>query len=195
MITSFKGSRMLSMDFYDLDRLATGDLPAAEAKAILAQFLSVVSDETIPSRIYTVFRAWVWKALRQRRDDDELRLWYTLMRSTADTLRSKRYHSVSDKIVPLYELVDESITVSETLTPSELLNRPNVSAVVCHLALLEMPTSRAALMECLNLESDEVDRVLIVLKAAGLVEAEALSATSALHLTYRGRAVAAEWSK
>lgn len=103
----------MTIEFSYLEEVALGELSADEAhKAIRPLLLEL--DERNAQRIYSVLRTWVWKALNSRRRDDELRDWYDLLQNLASYIGND-YKAQAERIRVLYELIYESISVSEVL--------------------------------------------------------------------------------
>src|SRR4051794_13774527 len=111
-----------------LDRIALGDVTPAEARIILSEALAPGSPHTVQA-LYTALRAWVWKALNERKRDGELTEWFDIIKRTAAHVVDD-HPTLSERLQVLLDLIYESISISEVLPVQELLKRRHVRDVL-----------------------------------------------------------------
>lgn len=128
-------------------------------------------DESSAANLYLALRSWTWKALDQRRRDDELRGWVDLIRRARLRVgrSSWRYHQLET----LAELLAESVAVAVRLPVSDVLSlrhaREILMAIRAHKA---QRMTKKRLMKTLDLQQSNLWRVINHLCAAGLVESQ-----------------------
>ena len=111
-----------------LDDIALGVTGSAEArKAISAATERVTA--AIAARLYTVLRAWTWKALNERRRDEDLREWHDVLRASVALLRDG-YPALAERIETLSELIYESVAVSTMFAVAKPLKRHQVREIL-----------------------------------------------------------------
>lgn len=176
-----------------LEDVALGDLGHAEVREIISRSLADLDDRSV-QKVYTALRAWVWKALNERRRDQELRDWYHMLRSYSAGL-AKSHPAHSERLRVLYELIYESISVSELLPVSEVLTRSHVSIVLQRLdrAPLGM-LSKAQLMASLGVKQSNLSRIMGLVRNTGLVSKTQVGKAAFYVLTAEGRAAAMKQS-
>jgi predicted transcriptional regulator len=152
-----------------LQEISLGQVGAAEARSIIGAALREPSPEFVQGA-YTALRAWVWKALNERRRDEELREWFDILKRTASFLR-ERYAAHADRIQVLHELIYESISVSEILPAREVVKRLYVKETLRALSRASSKQmSRERIRNRLNLKEANLSRVLNLMTASGLID-------------------------
>jgi hypothetical protein len=76
---------------------------------------------------YLALRAWVWKALDQRRRDPDLRAWNDILGAAATLMAQHGQPSLGERMAVLHELLSESIAVGETLRALDITRRQHVA--------------------------------------------------------------------
>ena len=89
-----------------LNTVARPDADPAQARAVLASLLDSNSLDVMRD-IYVALRAWVWKALDQRRRDPELREWHDII-AASSAIMAPQQPDLAAKLDVLHELVSES---------------------------------------------------------------------------------------
>lgn len=149
--------------------LITEDLVSVnEARSGIAALPRELGERDVV-RLYQALRAWTWKALDQRRRDDELREWADLIRRAR--LRVPADGAIRHKLETLAELIAESVSVSVRLPVAEVLARSHTREVL--LGIHGRKGHRATkkqIMRSLDLEQSNLWRIMNHLIAAGLVE-------------------------
>ncbi len=100
-----------------LEQIARGRISASECHKIISPILKRGEISEV-QKVYTVLRAWTWKAITERRRDDDLRSWYNLLRGVSSYLQGSHVGH-AERIRVLYELIYESIHVVEVVPPSK----------------------------------------------------------------------------
>ncbi|WP_447726016.1 hypothetical protein [Sphingomonas koreensis] len=151
------------------ERLANGELSAAQARKAIAA-LPARLDAAEAAALYAGLRAWTWKALDQRRRDDDLRDWANLIRRACLRVAG---HGRERQLETLAELIAESVAVATRLPISELLAKRHVREVLTLLYTLpDREASKKTVMETLGVGQANLWRVMNPTSAAGLVEIE-----------------------
>lgn len=172
-----------------LERIALGYSNAAEARMTLSEALGDMSSESI-QRIYASLRAWSWKALNERRRDEDLRHWYDILKRTASFLR-ERHPAYAERVQVLHELLYESISVSETLPIQEIIKRLYVKEIIRTLArstIKQVPRGRLRFL--LDLKEANLSRVINLMLASGLLDRAMRGREALFRLTKLGTEVA-----
>ena len=176
---------MAKQDFRSLDEIATGEISASLASDLIKLALRELTEQKV-QKLYTVLRAWVWKALNERRRDAELRKWHAIIHQTSAYLEDE-YLCHAERIRVLHELIYESISVSEVLTSSELMRRSHVKEVLR--LLISSPEQSAPRLEISNylrLRDSNLSRVLTMLLNSGLIERTSVGKAATFRLTREG---------
>jgi len=174
-----------------LDAVQQGVATATQARTAIAAMLRNL-DESVANTVYTALRAWVWKALDGRRRDAELREWYALLESVEGRLGA-RFREHANRIQVLYQLISESITVAETISAEQVLERDHVRAILRILAEAPDGTAeRTAIRARLGLKQANLTRVLTLMALAGLIERQPEGRTALFRLTASGATAAAK---
>jgi predicted transcriptional regulator len=169
----------------DLNDIALGHANSAQARAALGAALRDASPESVQA-VYTALRAWVWKALNERRRDEELREWFDVLRRTGSFLK-ERYNAHAERIQALHELIYESISVSEVLPPQEALKRLYVREIIRLLSRVPSgQMSRRRIRRRLDLKEANLSRILNLMMASGLVDRTAHGKEALFRLTNLG---------
>lgn len=175
---------MASMTSSDpLFALSSAEIAPKAASALLRRFL--IEEPRAGERVYRAFRAWCWKALTERRFDEELRLWFDLLRKTAAALGAKRQKEAAQKLLALSDLVYESIQFAEHEPVSVQLARAHVRTILIRLNDAGELDKRA-LMEVTSLKQANLSRVVGGLISCGLVERQPRGREAVFRLTRRG---------
>ncbi|MCJ8510219.1 hypothetical protein MUU53_20240 [Rhizobium lemnae] len=175
----------MNHDPKSLDKIATGEISVTLAAELIKSTMEELT-ETKAQKVYTVLRAWVWKALNERRRDSELRKWHALINQTSSYLEED-YSPHAERIRVLYELVYESIAVAEVYPFAELVQRSHVKEILIY--LYRSPNRslpRQALQERLGLKEQNMSRVLTMLSTSGLLERSARGKAAVYSLTRDG---------
>lgn len=153
-----------------LDRIVEEDLSGEEARELVASLPRNLDDRQA-ARLYGVLRAWTWRALDQRRRDDELREWVDLVRRAR--LRIKNSPRRQDQLETLAELLSESVAVAVRLPLEEVLAKRHVPETLLLLDGADgEPMSKRQLMDALGVEQSNLWRIIKLLEPTGLVESE-----------------------
>lgn len=181
---------MVDLAFKDLDEIALGDMHAPDAEQVIKVHLKNL-DERVAWRIYTVLRSWVWKALNERRRDEDLRRWYNIIRATSIRFLDGDFVTPAYGLRALYELIDESITVSEKVDISSFFSRAHcVDIMIYILGMDNYRVSRRALLDKFRLKQPNLTRVMNMLLAANFVEKRAVGKSVYYRFTQEGLAEA-----
>lgn len=168
-----------------LENIRLGTATPKEARTALGAALREISP-SIAQQVYTTLRAWVWKALDQRRRDDELREWFDIMKR-AEAYLSKDHSEWALRTRVLHELLYESISVAELKPASEVLKRRHVKEVLMLLHTApEGRVERARIGERLRIKQANLTRVINMMMAARLVERSTHGKQAVLQLTRDG---------
>jgi len=95
-----------------LNDIARADASPEEASEILLAVFTQPTPDLLDDT-YLALRAWVWKALDQRRRDPELRAWSDILGAAASLMAQHARPPLSARIRTLKELIQESIAVGE----------------------------------------------------------------------------------
>lgn len=174
-------------DLSSLDKIASGEITVSAAAELLKRNLQELSEKKA-QKIYTVLRAWVWKTLNERRRDDELRKWHSLISLTSARLEID-YTDHAARIQVLHELVYESISARQVYSYDVLARRSHVKEILVYIYRSpEQQLARRELQMRLGLKDSNLTRVMSMLSDAGLVERSARGKTAIYSLTISGRA-------
>ena len=97
-----------------MNTIARGEASPPQAREVLLAIFEHPSVEVLQDA-YLALRAWVWKALDQRRRDPELREWAAILRAAATLMAHNGQPALSDRLIALHELLAESIARGEVL--------------------------------------------------------------------------------
>lgn len=176
----------MAKDLSSLDKIATGEISISAATELLRQNLDQLSEKKA-KKVYTVLRAWVWKALNERRRDNELRQWHSLISHASACMEDEFVHHAV-RIQVLHELVYESISAKQVYSHDDLVGRSHVKEILIY--IYEGPDhsiERRKLVERLGLKDANLSRVLAMMLNAGLVERSARGKHAIFSLTSSGR--------
>ena len=170
-----------------LNEIALGQATPSQARAAIRSALEAGTAASW-ERVYTVLRAWVWKALDGRRRDAELGEWFDILRRTRAFLADKD-PAQAERLHVLHDLIHESITASEVLSPAVVLSRAYVPEI---LAMLRSgPTDRAEIGNRLQLKQSNLSRILNMMSSARLIERTVYGRRAIFELTpFGSKAVA-----
>lgn len=175
----------MSYDFKSLDKIATGEVSVTVASKLIKTTMEELTESKV-QKLYTVLRAWVWKALNERRRDSELRRWHALISQTSAYLEDD-YSCHAERIRVLHELVHESISVSIVYSFPELAQRSHVKEILSYLYVSpERSLPRQELQAKLGLKDPNLTRVLTMLSSSGLLERSARGKEAVFSLTKDG---------
>lgn len=167
-----------------LNDIARGDADPTQARALVADMLERASRETLLD-LYHALRAWVWKALDQRRRGPELRDWHDIIASSA-TVTGGSDPSLGAKLDSLQELLSESIAVSAKHETFDVTRRQHVAKALEFLAVHGGAADRERIGAHLGLAQANLTRVLNLMLTAGLLERSACGKRASFRLTRRG---------
>lgn len=169
-----------------LNEVSSGTVSAEEAGRTIRSLLGH-ADEVIVEHIYTVLRTWAWLAITERRRDDELRDWYTLVRSIAAELSRRKFEREAHFLQVIYELVDNSVAASESAEANTLFERAHVREVLVYLRDLKQGYGeRVAIRNWLGVKDANLTRIMNLLIEAGLVERKRNGKSAFYYLTREG---------
>lgn len=167
-----------------LECISSGDLTAEEARKAIAG-LPKRLDSREAARLYHALRAWTWKALDQRRRDEDLREWADIMRRV--TLRTGSKEGRDKQLETLADLVAESVAVATRLPVAAVLAKRHIrELLVLLLSTGADRVSKKTIMETLGLEQSNLSRIGNLMSAAGLVEIEKNGRETSYTLTRSG---------
>lgn len=182
---------MVMEEFAALDEIAFGDMTAADAHRVIVPHLTDLTEKRA-QRIYTVLRSWLWKALNERRRDEDMREWFNVLRSVSAYFL-KRAPMHAERIRVLYELLHESISVPEVMPTEEILQRSHVREILLLLhASRSKSRERSFIGEQLDLKQANLSRVMNLLLSNGLVDRVVSGKSASFKLTVDGLRRAAE---
>lgn len=129
--------------------------------------------------------------MNDRRRDAELREWHELMTRTGDAI-GRHHTAVSDQIRVLSELLQESISVSESKVVKAAMQRKHVKDVLRVLSeAADHRLERAVIFDRLDLEQANLTRVINLALDAGLIERSVQGRNVTLEMTRTGREILA----
>lgn len=175
----------MNADIALLEKIASADVDAAQAEKIIAPII-VSADERIAKKVYRALRAWTWKALNERRRDEDLRAWYQLIRGVS-AFFLREHKSQSDSLQVLYELIHESIAVSEIIPVQEVVNRDHVRRILN--IMFRSPgrwVQRSDLIVELKVKQANLSRIMGLVINTGLVERRLIGKNVEYRLTAEG---------
>ena len=168
-----------------LNTIARAEASSAQAREALLAVLGQPSPELLPDA-YLALRAWVWKALDQRRRDPELREWDDLLCAAAALMAQHGQPALAERLTALHELLSESVAVSETLAAHDITRRQHVAEVLDFLASNGGQANRSAIGAHLSLGQANLTRVLNLMSTAGLIERTTLGKEAVFSLSRSG---------
>jgi DNA-binding HxlR family transcriptional regulator len=168
-----------------LKEIARADASPAQARELLLSIFGQPTPDVL-SDTYLALRSWVWKALDQRRRDQDLIAWRDILNTTAALMTKNGQPLLGERIGALAELVAESISVAEAFGAIEATRRQHVGDILCFLAAQGGRVHRAALGEHLGLAQANLTRVLNMMSVAGLVERSSFGKEAIFALTRAG---------
>lgn len=173
----------------ELDDIARGDVDLEVAHTVILQHLKQPSEEVV-EELYVTLRSWVWNVINERRRDSELKRWFDAIRGIVSFLR-KNFSRQADRLSVLCELLHESITVSEEVPASVLLQRSHVREIIELLHLTRgRPLERSEICTTLHFKQANLSRVMALLTANGLVDRLRHGKSALYMLTAKGQVIA-----
>jgi DNA-binding MarR family transcriptional regulator len=169
-----------------LNGIASADASPAQAREVLLSIFGQPTPDLLRD-VYLALRAWVWKALDQRRRDSDLRAWNDSLGAASTLMAQHGQPSLGERITALHELLSESIGVGETLGAVDVTQRQHVAEVLDFLAASGGQANRSAIGERLGLGQANLTRVLNLMSMAGLVERSRLGKEAIFALSRAGR--------
>ncbi|CAH2606166.1 MarR family transcriptional regulator (plasmid) [Rhodovastum atsumiense] len=167
--------------------IARGDASPAQAGEVLRFIFSEPTPDLLRDA-YLALRAWVWKALDQRRRDPELRDWNDILGAASTLMRRHGQDALGSRIDALHELVAESIAVADTYESVDITRRLHVARVLEFLAESGGQASQSAIGERTGLAEANLTDVLNMMSAAGLLERSTLGKEAVFALSRAGEA-------
>ncbi len=149
--------------------LAAGTLSAAQARKAIASLPRHLGDREA-SDLYSGFRAWTWKALDQKRRDDELREWIDVIRRLRLRIGSK--NGRDRQLDTLADLIAESVAIAARLPVAEVLRKRHAREVLLLLHRSSEATPKKHVMDGLGINAANMSRIMNLLSSAGLIEIE-----------------------
>lgn len=168
-----------------LNTIARAEASPPQAREALLAVFGQPSAELLRDA-YLALRAWVWKALDQRRRDPELREWDDLLCAAASLMAQHGQPALAERLTALHELVSESIAVAETLATQDITRRQHVAEVLDFLAGEGGQAKRSAIGAHVPLGQANLTRVLNLMTAAGLLERSMLGREAVFRLSRTG---------
>lgn len=175
-----------------LNKIAKSQIDVVEAYEILHPLLYDI-DEKMSKHIYTTLRAWVWKAIHDRRRDTALRDWFHLLRHVKVRFEVNSL-TQAKQIETLYELIQESINTSSYLDRTSMISRPHIQSILI-LVKNAKHIDHDAIMEELGLTKENLIRTIDILSALNLIEKTTTDHIVTISLTYEGLRAAGEISQ
>lgn len=170
-----------------LDEIARADASPTQAREVLLSIFGQPTPDLLRDT-YFALRSWVWKALDQRRRDQELRAWHDILGSASTLMTRNGEIGLGEKIGALGELVSESLAVADAFGAIDVTKRQHVAEALAFLAANGGRARRAELGGHLDLAQCNLTRVLNMMYAAGLVERSAHGKEAIFALSRAGEA-------
>ena len=101
-----------------LNTIARGEASPQQAREVLLAIFEQPSVELLQDA-YLALRAWVWKALDQRRRDPELREWDDILSAVAMLMAHNDQPALSERLIGLHEVLSESVALGEALAATK----------------------------------------------------------------------------
>lgn len=168
-----------------LNTIARAEASPAQAREALLAVFGQPSPELLQDA-YLALRAWVWKALDQRRRDPELREWDDILRAATSLTAQHGQPALAERLTALHELLSESIAVGEALAVQDITRRQHVAEVLDFLASNGGQANRSAVGAHRSLGQANLTRVLNLMMAAGLIERTTLGKEAVFSLSRTG---------
>jgi hypothetical protein len=154
--------------------------------------------------VYAALCRWTWRAMIERRLDEELRSWHRLLLDTAGRMATQaesKPHirdrgrldrsAASERVRALADLVRMSVEAANASVLKDLTARAHVAEILRLLAgHASKYFEREQIKNELGLRDSNLSRVLTLLAANGLVERLAQGKAAAFRITQRGLALA-----
>lgn len=148
--------------------ITLGTARPSEAREIIHQALQNLTAGSA-KQIYVALRAWIWKALDERRRDDELREWFDIVERTSAALRGE-HETQAIQLGVLGDLLYESISTSEVMTPAYVLGREHVKRALEAIDRAGGVMERSEIGKQIDLDDANLSRILNMMSSAKLVE-------------------------
>jgi hypothetical protein len=177
------------MSNVSLNDVARADASPAQAR----EALFAIFDQPNPVLVrdaYLALRAWVWKALDQRRRDPELRDWIDILDATSSLMKKHGQPSLGERITALRELISEAIAIGERIHVSDVAQRQHVRAALRFLAEQDGEVNRRTIGASLGLAKGDATRVLNQMLEASLIERTTIGNEAVFALSRAGLAAA-----
>jgi DNA-binding MarR family transcriptional regulator len=185
----------------NLEQLVRGEIGASEARQAIWRELDA---EEGYRTTYAALCRWTWRAMIERRLDDEVKSWHRLLLDVAGRIAvqadsgssaSDRAHldrsAAAERVRALADLVRLLVDAAEASTLKDFTARAHVSAILRLLASRAgIPIEREEIKTELRLRDANLSRVLTLLAANGLVERVARGKNAAFRVTPHGAALA-----
>jgi hypothetical protein len=173
----------------NLNDIARADASPAQAReALLGSFGQPTP--TLLRDTYLALRAWVWKALDQRRRDPELRDWNDILGAVSSLMAKHGQPSLGERLSALHELISESIASGERHQALDVTRRQHVTQALAFLAESGGNANRSAIGARLGLAQANLTRVLNLMLEASLIERTTLGKEALFALSRTGMAAA-----
>ncbi len=169
-------NRRMRLDF-------SADGPS-EARATIRDTLQVEPQST--RKVYAALAHKVWTLLIDRRFDDEIRDWHSVLQGVRGAI-ALRDQTAAERIVALSDLITESISFGETSSARQLAERPQARRILNMLGQTGDFVPRRRLLADLGIKSAHLSNVLTQLSAHSLIARRDRGKEAEFWLTQHGR--------
>lgn len=160
--------------------LRLGDSTPEQAREAIKTLLA--NEPAATRKVYAGLAHKVWTLLIDRRVDDEVRDWHALVNRVKASIRGKDAVA-AEWLVPLADLLRESISFAETSPAREMTRRPNMRRVLDLLHAEGGYVERQAMLSSLGLGSSNLTNILRQLQLHNLIERQGNGKHAAFRLT------------
>lgn len=164
--------------------ITLGTARPSEAREIIHHALQKLTVGSA-KQIYVALRAWIWKALDERRRDDELREWFDIVARTSAALRGE-HETQAIQLGVLGDLLYESISTSEVMTPAYVLGRERVKRALEAIERAGGVMERSEIGKQIDLDDATLSRILNMMSSAKLVKTIVSGRKTLIQLTRLG---------
>lgn len=184
-----------------IELLARDEADVGAARVVIWQILGTANGH---KAAYAALCKWTWRAMLERRLDDELASWHRLLLDAAGRLgaesddRAKTQArgrldrpAAAERLRALADLVRMSIDAANASLPRDLTARAHVMEILRVLADAGEHVDREQIKQRLNLRDANLSRVMTLLAANGLVERRPRGKTAVFCIMPRGLAAVA----
>ncbi len=166
-----------------LDAIAYGEASMAEAAETVRETFKR-KGKAGHEAVYTALKSWVWRAINDRRNDEELIGWMDLLsRATA-----RLENPLSIKLEGFLELLHVSLMAAESARAHDPLSGKHAVAILASLRAQNVETSRKLLKRMTGLKDSNLTQVMSPLIINGLVRRSIKGREVSYSLTHEGLA-------